>query len=429
MNAIAQELNGILSGSAADALLSQLGREMFFPKGIVAQSAEAGEKATRYNATVGMATSHGSPLHLESILQELPSLDSRSVFPYAPTAGDPRLRAIWKEEMLRKNPSLAGSHFSLPVVTAGLTHGVAVTAELFLDEGDTVIVPDMFWGNYRLIFEVRRKARIVTFPFFNSSGRMNLEALKQTIASVSGPKVMLIVNFPNNPTGYSPTQEEAEQLTRLLKEEAESGRKLLVMTDDAYFGLFYEQDTCRESLFAYLSGAHENLLAVKGDAATKEELVWGFRIGFLTFGAKGMSAEQYDALVKKTMGAIRSSVSNCSRPAQTLLLKGMESGSYASEKEAAFQMLSARYRKVREVLASYTGNTLLSPLPFNSGYFMAFRCAGSAEALRVRLLQNYGIGTISIGEEYLRIAYSSVDIEDIEDLYRSLYQAAGEAWS
>ncbi len=429
MNAIAQELNGILSGSAAEALLSQLGREMFFPKGIVAQSAEAGEKATRYNATVGMATSHGFPLHLESILQEFPSLDSRAVFPYAPTAGDPRLRAVWKEEMLRKNPSLAGSSFSLPVVTAGLTHGVAITAELFLDEGDTVIIPDMFWGNYRLIFEVRRKARIVTFPFFNSSGGLNLEALKQTLASVTGSKVMLIVNFPNNPTGYSPAQEEADQLARLLTEEAESGRKLLVMTDDAYFGLFYEQGTCRESLFAYLSSAHENLLAVKGDAATKEELVWGFRIGFLTYGAKGMSAEQYDALVKKTMGAIRSSVSNCSRPAQTLLLKGMESGSYASEKESAFQMLSARYRKVREVLASYAENMLLSPLPFNSGYFMAFRCRGSAEVLRVHLLQNYGIGTISIGEEYLRIAYSSVDIEDIEDLYRSLYRAAEEAWS
>ncbi len=68
-------------------------------------------------------------------------------------------------------------------------------------------------------------------------------------------------------------------------------------------------------------------------------------------------------------------------------------------------------------------------MPFNSGYFMAFTCSGSAEDLRLYLLDTYGIGTISIQDTYLRIAYSSVDIENIENLYDTLYKAAQEAWS
>lgn len=429
MNAIAKELNEVLSGSAAGALLSELGREMFFPKGIVAQSAEAGTKAKRNNATVGMATSKGNPLFLKSIQKEFTSIESSSVYPYAPTAGDPALRDVWKKEMIRKNPSLEGKSISLPIVTAGLTHGVAVIGDLFLDEGDTIIIPDMFWGNYRLIFETRRKANIATFSFFTENGGLNTQGLRELIASIDRDRIMLIVNFPNNPTGFSPTNEEAAELTALLTETADSGKKLLIMTDDAYFGLFYEKGICTESLFAYLADAHENILAVKGDAATKEELVWGFRVGFLTFGGKGMSDAMYDALVKKIMGAIRSSVSNCSRPAQTLLLKGMESGTYEEEKNEAFSILSKRYTEVKKVLSRFSGNELLKPLPFNSGYFMAFKCSGSAETLRVHLLDAYGIGTISIQDAFLRIAYSSVDIEQIDDVYTTLYKAAEEAWT
>ncbi|MCK5156261.1 MAG: aminotransferase class I/II-fold pyridoxal phosphate-dependent enzyme [Spirochaetales bacterium] len=429
MNAIAKELNEILKGTAAAELLSGMGREMFFPKGIVAQSAEAKQKAHTYNATVGMATQQGDPLYLPSIHKKFNGLNCGDIFPYAPTPGDPKLRQLWKKEMIRKNPALTGTDISLPLVTAGLTHGVSIIADLFLDSGDTIIVPDMFWGNYRLIFEVRRQAEIAAFSFFTEEGTLNIDALSELLDRISSKKIVLIVNFPNNPTGYSPTVGEAEALTALLVKNAEAGKKILIMTDDAYFGLFYEEGTCTQSLFAYLADAHENILAVKGDAATKEELVWGFRVGFLTYGGKGMTENQYDALIKKTMGAIRSSVSNCSRPAQTLLLHGMASGSYSGEKEAAFTLLSARYQEVKKVLSKYTDNPLLRPMPFNSGYFMAFTCSGSAEDLRVYLLEKYGIGTISIQDTYLRIAYSSVDVENIEDLYNTLYKAAQEVWT
>ncbi len=429
MNTIARELNEILKNTMAGSLLSDLGRRMYFPKGIVAQSAEAKEKATKFNATVGMAKKNNEPLYLPSIFTKIQGIAAHNIFSYAPTAGDPALRTAWKKEMLKKNPSLAGKEISLPIVTSGMTHGILMAADLFLDKGDTVIVPDMFWGNYHLIFEERREADIVSFPFFSEEGVLNLEALEQAIIATAGDKVALLLNFPNNPTGYSPSEDEVEAIVAILLKYAKSGKHILVLTDDAYFGLFYEEETYTESLFAPLANLHENILAIKLDGATKEDFVWGFRVGFLTYGGKGLTAEQYAALIQKTMGAIRSSVSNCSRPAQTLLLQGMMSSTYEQEKQAAFSILKARYSKVKEILALYADQDTLIPLPFNSGYFMAFLCKGDAEALRIHLLENYGIGAIAIQRKYLRIAFSSIDLPVIAELFKMLFQAADDLWS
>ena len=63
---------------------------------------------------------------------------------------------------------------------------------------------------------------------------------------------------------------------------AEAGCNVVAIADDAYFGLFYE-DSLKESLFGKLANLHPRILAIKLDGATKEEFVWGFRTGFITF--------------------------------------------------------------------------------------------------------------------------------------------------
>ncbi len=143
-----------------------------------------------------------------------------------------------------------------------------------------------------------------------------------------GRRRCLILNFPNNPTGYSIKQDEADTVIAALVAAAEKGARLVVVTDDAYFGLFYDEADLQESLFAKLAGAHPRLLVIKADGPTKEQFVWGFRTGMLTFSAVAANdpAALYAALEKKVAGAIRSAISNCSQPAQTILSKAIASG-------------------------------------------------------------------------------------------------------
>ena len=431
MKDLAIELNETLKGTCAYDLLGNKGKNMYFPKGIVAQSAEAGDKAKRYNATVGLATEKGDPFCLSDIYSAFVpgSLSKKEIFNYAPGGGDKELRALWKKAMVKKNPTLEGKLLSTPIVTGGLTHTISIIATLFMDRGDEVVCPDLYWDNYQLIFEDLAEGELKTFPSFKDGG-FNVEGMKKALLETKGDTARLILNFPNNPTGYSTSKEEAKVIVEAVKEVAESGKKILVISDDAYFGLFYEEETEKESLFSFFCDAHENILAIKGDAATKEEMVWGFRIGFITYGGKALGKEEIDALEKKTLGAVRCTVSNCDRPGQSLLKRGMAGENYDKDKEYLFSTVGERYRVIRKTLEKYRDSKVLRPYPFNSGYFMAFDTMGrNAEELRLHLLEKYQVGAINIMGRTLRLAYCSVEKENLEDLVDIVFKAAEEIWN
>ena len=422
MHELAMKLNETLKNCCAYEMLSDYGKRMYVPKGIIVQSSEAKQKATKYNATIGVALEKGTAMFIPSIkAQFAPEMKAGEIFPYAPMGGNAELRKIWKSEMYAKNPSLNGKATSVPVVVSGLTNALSITCSLFLDEGDDIVLPDMYWENYDLILDEQRRAHKVMFPLFDGND-FNIKGLEKALAS-TGKKAVVLLNFPNNPTGYTPTNEESDKIAALLKQCAENGKKLVVITDDAYFGLFFDDEPCKESLFAKIADCSENLLAVKCDAATKEEMVWGFRIAFITYGAKGFNDEMYDALMQKTMGAIRGSLSSCSTPSQSILLKGMAAPSYHEDKIAGIKKIGERYFALKKALLKYQDKDYLKALPFNSGYFMSFECKCDAEALRQNLLNNYGTGVIRLDEHHIRLAFSSVDAENIEGLIDTVYKA------
>ncbi len=427
--ALADELNRTLEKDAPDVfeMLSGLGRELYYPKGILTQSAEAKERAHRYDATIGMATEAGATMHLPCVARQFAALSPEEVLPYAPSFGLPALREKWREHIVANNPSLAGSELSLPVVTGGVTHGLSLAADLFVEKGDTVLVADQLWGNYNMIFRVRRGARIVTFPFFSDAGGLDTAAFAAAVEKASPQgKLVVVLNFPNNPTGYTPTGSEAVALADTLIAAADRGCRVVVVCDDAYFGLFYEPDVLRESMFALLSGKHPRLLPIKLDGATKEDFAWGLRVAFLTFAAPG-GAPVHDALVKKAAGCIRGTVSNCSRPSQTVVLHAMNAPTYAAEKQAKFELLHKRAAKVKAVLADPRYAAVWTPYPFNSGYFMCLRLHElDAEAYRVRLLDRHGIGVIATSPTDIRVAFSCIEAANIADLFEHMYDCAEE---
>lgn len=426
INPLAQELNDALKGTTPGELLSDVGTRLYFPKGIIAQSAEAKKLGKTANGTIGTTVVEGKPIMLPSIKKYVPDLTSSELVGYAPTAGNPDLRAMWKESIIRKNPLLKNKKFSLPVVVPGLTAGISYLADLFLDETKPLVAADPSWDNYVLIAEARRNAKFVQFKMFKD-GKFNIEGLKETMQKqAESGSVRILLNFPQNPSGYSPTSGEAKQLVSIIKEIAEKGAKVMVWCDDAYFGLNYEDNIEKQSLFAYLCDLHENVLAAKIDGPTKEDFAWGFRTGFITFGCKGLSDAQYEALVKKLMAAIRSSVSCAATPSQSLILKAASDGKLEEEKAEFRKILERRYKLVRDFVSTHESK-FIKPLPFNSGYFMSFDTMSiDAEKLRQKLLNDRGIGTISIDVKTLRVAFSSLDEEKINIVYQAIYDIADE---
>ena len=427
MNPIAEELNKIISTSNPYVfeMLSDMGKSLFFPKGILSQSAEAKEKADRINATIGIAKENNRVLSLDSITRHVPGITPDEYLPYAPSFGIPELRKKWKAELYRKNPNLKtrlkDKSISLPVVTSGITHGVSIFSDLWVEKNDVIILPDMFWGNYNMTFCIRNSARFVHYKAYDENlSRFNMESFEQVVREQAAlnEKIIVLLNFPHNPTGYSLSVSEAEKAADILIDVANKGTKVVVGCDDAYFGLFFEDETSKESIFARLAGADKRLLAVKLDGATKEDYVWGFRTGFITYGLSCEDSEIYEALEKKTAGCIRGNISNASHLSQTLLLKSMADENYEVYKKEKYELLKSRAKKMKEVLRNPKYAESFDVYPFNSGYFMCIRLKDvNAEQLRLHLLENYGTGLISIGAKNIRIAFSCLEITDVEPLF------------
>ncbi|HEV7784448.1 MAG TPA: aminotransferase class I/II-fold pyridoxal phosphate-dependent enzyme, partial [Thermoanaerobaculia bacterium] len=226
----AAEINAALEREAPALYqaLSPLGRRAFFPPDIPSQAAEA--RGTTLNATTGQITDgRGGAVRLPSLAAafgELPGRDLDQAFLYSSIEGLPEVRQRWREWQRRQARAEIPS--SLPLVTAGISHGLSLAADLFGGEEKAVAIPHPFWGNYRQAFAARTGARVLTGPAY-VEGRYNPHAISDALAGVPvGEPAVALLNIPSNPGGYSPDRDERRATVEALLAEAER-RPLVVI--------------------------------------------------------------------------------------------------------------------------------------------------------------------------------------------------------
>ncbi|HVS02948.1 MAG TPA: aminotransferase class I/II-fold pyridoxal phosphate-dependent enzyme [Thermoanaerobaculia bacterium] len=412
---------------ALAALLSPLGRRAAFPPDIPFQAAQARGKT--FNGTIGQITDgRGQAVPVPALaaaLAGLPEAARNRALLYSPVEGIPEVRQAWRSWQRRGVSDAVAS--TLPLVTVGLSHGLSLVADLFAGEGRPVAVPAPFWGNYRVAFALRTGARVLAAPAFRD-GQYDCRAIPRALAEVApGEPAVAILNLPSNPGGYSLTREERREVVAALV--AEAGRRpLLVVCDDAYLGLVYEDDVPRESLFWELVGRHPNLAPVKVDGATKELSFFGGRVGFLTF-AVAPDSEAAAALESKVKCLARATLGSPVATSQMLLLQGLEAADAAAQVERIRLLLAERYRALRQALAG-VDPALLRPLPFNSGCFalleLPVELGLAADRVRLHLLAHHDTGLVSIGDSYLRIAFCSVAAAALPEMVRRVERGVAE---
>jgi aspartate/methionine/tyrosine aminotransferase len=408
-------------------LLSPLGRRAFFPPDIPFQAAQARGKT--YNGTIGQITDgYGQAVPVPTLAEGLSGLESAArnrALLYSPVEGIPELRRAWRAWQRRDQPEELPS--TLPQVMAGLTHGLAVVADLFAGEGRPVVVQAPFWGNYRQTFALRTGARVVAAPSYRD-GRYDPHALGRALAELApGEPAIALVNVPSNPGGYSPDRAERAALVAGMLAAADQ-RPLLVLCDDAYAGLVYEDEVPAESLFWELIDRHPNLVPVKVDGATKEYSFFGGRVGFVTFPfAPG--AEVAAALESKVKGLVRAVMGSPVATTQMLLLRALEAPDAEAQVEAIRVLLAERYRALQLALER-VDRRLLRPLPFNSGCFALVELPDelglASEEVRMHLLDHHDTGLVAVQPRYLRVAFCSVAADAIPELVRRLERGVAE---
>ncbi len=415
---------------ALAAALSSLGRRIHFPPDIPFQAAQARGKA--FNGTIGQITDgpgHALPLRaIDELLSGLDATTRNRALLYSPVEGIAELRQAWWRWQRRGVAPEAQASLpaaTLPIVTDGLTHGLAILADLFGGAGRTVIAAAPFWGNYRQTFGARTGATLVAAPTFTPRGFETAGLAAALAALPAGEPAVVALNLPSNPSGYSLTAAERQAAIDLLVAAAER-RPLVVICDDAYAGLVYEATISPRSLFWDLAGRHPQLLPIKVDGVTKELSLFGGRVGFLTFPF-APDSEVAAALESKVKGLLRATVGSPVSVSQMLVLVALADPRTADDVEALRQLLGERYRILKGALAA-ADPALLRPLPFNSGCFALVELPAGVEpeAARAHLLAHHDTGLVSIKPQALRIAFCSVQAEALPELVRRLERGVGE---
>jgi len=441
--------------------LSELGKRIFLPDGIFYWSGRA-KKEAELIGTIGTAfgfekdfidggSEEWVPCYLKDF-KEYSTLDIRSIVTYAPIGGVAEMRKIWKQWILKKSnyseesklKSLENS-ITLPIVTQGITNGIYMICSFLLNPGEYIISPNKRWGNYDNIINKNIGAKIKSFNFF-IDGKFNTQGLESAIQEMAKEqnKIIIILNFPNNPTGYCPTKKELSQILEVLKKSQKIiNLPFIILIDDAYEPYVYGENVIDRSIFYDILELEGDIIPIKLDGISKELLAYGGRVGFVTIGIKPQWTDNDEELEtlkaeinNKLEGMNRSTISNTNHYYQEVALKmfidkGMDT--IIKKREKVRLLLKKRYDLINSELSKIDSPDV-SVDPNSGGFFLFVNInpeKTKATEFADLLLKKYKVGVIPIEKEDdningIRIAYCSIDLEKIPEFIKRVSLALND---
>ncbi|WP_318586155.1 aminotransferase class I/II-fold pyridoxal phosphate-dependent enzyme [[Clostridium] scindens] len=303
-----------------------------------------------------------------------------------------------KEEIgryLRRKINVDYDPASEIVVTVGGSEGIDIALRAMLDPGDEVLIPQPSYVSY-LPCTVLADGKPIVIPLKQENEfKLTAEELEESIT----PRTkILVLPYPNNPTGAIMTKEDLEPVAKVVKEH-----DIFVLSDEIYSELTY--GTAHASI-ASLPGMKERTLVING--FSKGFAMTGWRLGYIC-GPRTI-AEQ---MVKIHQYAIMCAPTN-SQYAAVEALKNCE-----SEVE---RMRVAYNQRRRYLVHEFRRMKLDCFEPFGAFYiFPNIKEFGmSSEAFATRFLEEEKVAVVpgsafgECGEGFLRVSYA-YSLEDLKE--------------
>ena len=206
---------------------------------------------------------------------------------YAHNLGLPALRQAISIHMSENHPGPHGQGVSLDrvAVTAGGVNALMLAVQALVNPGDEVLAITPVWPN--LVAQPRimgAHLRTLSLQVVNGGWQLDLDALLSAI----GPQTkLLILNAPNNPTGWTLTREEQQAILQRCRVTG-----TWILADEVYEALYYAptENACAPS-FLDVADPQDRLVVVH--SFSKSFLMTGWRLGWLV-----MPPEMTDAMGK-----------------------------------------------------------------------------------------------------------------------------------
>ena len=360
------------------------------------------------NATIGsLLDDNGDLVVLSSVDEVFKHLSPKDYADYAPIGGiAPFKEAVQKAAFGVHQPK----GFTEAVATPGGTGSLRNVISNYSDGGDKVLTSDWHWAPYNTIAgEIGRS--IDTFEFFTPERTFNTESFRAKVNELLGAQesLVIIMNTPaHNPTGYSLTLEDWDDVVAVLTEAAECGKAIALVVDAAYIDFAGDEEEYRRFL-PKLENLPVNVISIVAYSLSKTYTLYGTRCGAMICVAK--TQEIADEFKRVCEYSSRGSWSNSAKVAQVILSRIYGDPGLlerVNEERAHYRdMLIARGRAFEEA-AHEAG---LETVPFDAGFFISIPCedpdAISAELEKqglfiVPLAKGLRVSVASISEEKCR---------------------------
>ena len=281
------------------------------------------------------------------------------------------------------------------IVTVGGSEGIDIALRAMLDPGDEVLIPQPCYVSYLPCTTLANGVPVVVPLKQENQFKLTAKELK---AAITPKTKILVLPYPNNPTGAIMTKEDLEPIAEVVKEH-----DLYVLSDEIYSELTYKYDHVS---IASLPGMRERTLVING--FSKGFAMTGWRLGYIC--AQKRIAEQ---MLKIHQCAILCAPTN----SQYAAIEGLRN----CEGEVQ-EMRTAYNQRRRFLLHEFKKMKLDCFEPF--GAFYVFPCIKefgmTSEEFATRLLDEEKVAAVpgtafgDCGEGFLRVSYA-YSLDDLRE--------------
>ena len=211
---------------------------------------------------------------------------------YTSNSGTFELRRAISEYLTRRFELPAYDPQNEIIVTVGGSEAIDMAMRAVLTAGDEIIIPNPAFVCYEPLAKMTGATPVIIDTRVEDKFKLTPEALKKAIT----PRTkMLVLPFPNNPTGAIMTRQELEEIADIIRDT-----NILVLSDEIYAELTYGK---RHVSIASLDGMHERTILVSG--FSKAYAMTGWRLGYLCapepLAAQMLKLHQYAIMCAPTV--------------------------------------------------------------------------------------------------------------------------------
>lgn len=297
------------------------------------------------------------------------------------------------------------------IATAGGTGAIALTLQEVLDENETLLIPEIGWGSYQLMAQMNC-LQVKTYRLFNEN-TFDIEGFRIVCEEImqQQKKLCVIINDPcHNPTGYSMSKQEWQQVVTILNECAKQG-PVILLNDIAYIDYAYHLQQSRNYMQTF-QNISDDVLVVIAFSCSKSLTSYGLRCGAaILLAQKEESIMEVKIVMEKAARATWSNIPNAAMENFTAVTTTYKD---AYEKEKAYYIDLLKQRS--DIFMNEANTCELAYYPYKEGFFVTVKVED--KALRDRYheaLMKQHIYTVKVNKG-IRVAICSLPIEKCKGL-------------